>query len=80
MTYALILIRRFPSKAKHTCSQVNGKCYILKNSYSFQQYMINQWCNIWLKNNFVRSCCGFSKNSVGVFCSIISPPSIKMTR
>ena len=28
----------------------------------------------------MRSCCGLVKNSFGSFCSMISPPSMKMTR
>jgi YgiT-type zinc finger domain-containing protein len=35
---------------------------------------------IWLRNSLVRSCCGLSKNSFGVFCSTIWPWSMKITR
>src|SRR5690606_11435703 len=37
-------------------------------------------CRIWLRNSFVRSCLGWSKNSTGVFCSTICPASMKITR
>ena len=30
-------------------------------------------CRIWLRNSLVRSCCGFLKNSCGVFISTIWP-------
>jgi hypothetical protein len=30
-------------------------------------------CKIWLRNSLVRSCCGFEKNSFGVFTSTIEP-------
>ena len=30
-------------------------------------------CKIWLRNSLVRSCCGFLKNSSGVFISTIWP-------
>src|SRR3546814_2193769 len=35
---------------------------------------------IWLRNSLVRSDCGLLKKASGAFCSMISPPSMKMMR
>src|SRR3546814_7335707 len=37
-------------------------------------------CRIWLRNSLVRDDCGLLKNSSGSFSSMISPPSMKITR